>query len=721
MANDSDGSFRDGSVPLAALVGAGDTSALIARSPIQLVIAAAVGLVGLTLAIFSAEGPLVGLPGVAFLLVIAGVAWFGRFVPGAIAVVASAASIELFTGTPDTLELSRPSAISIAVFVVIGCGIAAVIGWQRSAWATEVRTRRRLQLLAEITDIVRARSGSTEALERLAAHVVPRVADWCLIQLIEGDDLVPIALAATEPSMTELGWRIQRAYPSRAVENRVVQTGESMIAPQVTDDMLVEAAHDEEHLRLLRAVGLRSAVAAPLTGRDGIFGVMTLVISRPGWRYEPDDLAFAEELAGRAAIAVDIVRALEDASAANQRAATLQRLSASLATMSRMHDVFEAVVHDGVRAVGASAGLIALLDEEGTHLEVGAYLGYRQEVIEGWSRFPVADATPLSEAVRERSFVVMRDVATRNRRFPIFSDLTHDHDHSLVCLPMIAGDEVIGGVSLTYPDVRDLTTDDLEFLSSVMNQAAQALKRAALFEERDRAASQLQADLLPRRLADMAGLRVATGYWPASRSADVGGDFYDLIATPRGVLALIGDVCGRGPEAASMMGLARHTAHAFAEIGIPADDLLRRVSDTLQENLDDGRFVTMAAVELRPDASDGFSATVVCAGHPLPLRFGPRGVQEVGSPGMPLGLFQPPELVATQEQLLAGEGIFLFTDGISERHRSNTEPLGDEELVRSLRANRSPDAIIRSVGVMLDRTVHRSDDAAAMVLVADPG
>jgi GAF domain-containing protein len=721
MADRREGSSRNQGLPLGALVGAGDTSALISRSPKQLAIAGALALLGIAVAIVSARGALVGLPGVVFLLVVAGVAWFGRFVPGVMAVAASAASIEFFTLTAEPFDLDRPSAISLVVFSFIGIGISAAIGWQRSMRATEVRTRRRLQLLAEITDIVRARSGSNEALERLAEHVVPRVADWCVIQAIEGDDLVPIALAAADPAMTELGWKIQRAYPSRAEENQVVQTGAPIIVPELTDEMLITAARDDEHLQMLRELGLQSAVAAPLMGRDGIFGVMTLVIARQGWRYEADDLAFALELAGRASIAVDLVRALEVASEANRRASTLQRLSSSLATMSRVQDVFEVVVRDGVQAVGASAGLVALLDDDGSHLEVGAYLGYRPEVIEGWSRFPVAATTPLSEAVRERTHVVLRDVATRNRRFPVFSDLTHDRDHSLVCMPMIAGDEVIGGVSLTYPEVRDFTADDLGFLSAVMNQAGQALKRAALFEERDRTASQLQADLLPRHLAEMPGLRVATGYWPASRWIDVGGDFYDLITTPTGVLALIGDVCGRGPEAASLMGLARHTAHALAETGVPADQLLRWVSDTLTANIDDGRFVTMAAVEFRADGDEGFLITTVCAGHPLPLRFGSRGVQELGSPGMPLGLFQAPTLVATQERILAGEGLFLFTDGVSERHRSNAEPLDDEELMGLLGANDDPDTIIRSVGVMLDRTVHRFDDAAAMVLIAERG
>ena len=86
----------------------------------------------------------------------------------------------------------------------------------------------------------------------------------------------------------------------------------------------------------------------------------------------------------------------------------------------------------------------------------------------------------------------------------------------------------------------------------------------------------------------------------------------------------------------------------------------------------------------------------------------------------PLGLFQPPTLAATSQQVPAGEGLFLFTDGISERHRTNVDPLDDEEVVQVLRASDDPAAIIRSMGALLDRTDHRFDDAAAMVLMAGP-
>lgn len=177
MVTHHDTGTRGEPLPLGALVGAGDTSALISRSPGQLAIAGAVGLVGITAATISAEGALVGLPGIAFLVVVGGVAWFGRCIPGVVAVIASALAIEFFTLDPNGLEGSQPSAGSLAAFVIVGVSIAAVVGWQRSIRATEVRTRRRLKLLAEITDIERARSGSTEALERLASHVVPRVAD----------------------------------------------------------------------------------------------------------------------------------------------------------------------------------------------------------------------------------------------------------------------------------------------------------------------------------------------------------------------------------------------------------------------------------------------------------------------------------------------------------------------------------------------------------------
>jgi len=168
----------------------------------------------------------------------------------------------------------------------------------------------RQTFLAEAGELLAESLDPEAALRRLANLAVRHVADWCGVELVEEDgSLRTVAVAHVDESRARIARELRERYPvdpeaETGVPN-VIRTGTTELYPEVTDEMLVDAAKDEEHLRLLREIGLGSAMLVPLTARGRVFGAISFVASDPDRPYDEDDVAFAEDLARRAALAVD--------------------------------------------------------------------------------------------------------------------------------------------------------------------------------------------------------------------------------------------------------------------------------------------------------------------------------------------------------------------------------------------------------------------------------
>jgi signal transduction histidine kinase len=151
-----------------------------------------------------------------------------------------------------------------------------------------------------------------------AALAVPRLADGCTIELVEeGGETEQLAFVHTDPAKVELARELRRRYPpTRSASStvaRVLATGEPLLIAHVTEEMLAQAAADPEHLRLLREVGLRSAMLLPLKGREQSIGVLSLYQAESGRIYTQESLAFGREIAGRLAAAIENARLYDQA------------------------------------------------------------------------------------------------------------------------------------------------------------------------------------------------------------------------------------------------------------------------------------------------------------------------------------------------------------------------------------------------------------------------
>ena len=237
------------------------------------------------------------------------------------------------------------------------------------------------------------------------------------------------------------------------------------------------------------------------------------------------------------------------------------------------------------------------------------------------------------------------------------------------------------------------------------------------YRQRDHVARTLQTSLLPPTLPEPPGLRLAARYLPSPVGEGVGGDFYDVHQTHDGAWhLLIGDVCGRGPDAAALTALARYTLRAAAINEHDPAEILRVLNNAILTSVDDGRFCTVAYAVLRE--TDGrWQATVTLGGH-HPLRLVRAGtVQTVGEAGALLGIFEHPRLASETVDLQPGDQLVAFTDGLIEQHH----PAFDERdldvlLEHCAGVGAGIDEVVAAIEARVAPEATREDDTAILAV-----
>jgi serine phosphatase RsbU (regulator of sigma subunit) len=313
-------------------------------------------------------------------------------------------------------------------------------------------------------------------------------------------------------------------------------------------------------------------------------------------------------------------------------------------------------------------------------------------------------------------------------------DAARDEDHlrrirdlglrSAILVPLQARGRVVGAMTMaTAESRRRYRRADVAFMEQLARSAATAMENARLYRESTAVAQTLQRSLLPADLPDIPGVEVAARYRAAAEGTLVGGDFYDLFETGRGDwVTVVGDVCGKGAEAAALTGLVRHTIRAVSVREQTPSRVLRQVNRQILRGHAD-RFCTAMVGRIRPN-DDSLRFTVSCAGHPAPLVYRPgRTVESTDCEGTLLGVFGDPELVDRSIELYPGDSVVLYTDGVVERFERAGRG-GDAHLVSLLWESEGDDA--RGIADRIYRDAAMSgpevarDDLAVMVFRVRP-
>ncbi|MER7621813.1 SpoIIE family protein phosphatase [Streptomyces sp. NPDC126503] len=255
-----------------------------------------------------------------------------------------------------------------------------------------------------------------------------------------------------------------------------------------------------------------------------------------------------------------------------------------------------------------------------------------------------------------------------------------------VVLPLVARNRVIGQLILGRPAEDHFRQEILELAEDLSRRAALALDNARLYSERVAISQSLQRSLLPPDLPQIPGVEVDVIYRAAGEGNEVGGDFYDVFPISDDAYGFaIGDVCGTGPEAAAVTGLARHALRLLAREGFGGPAVLERLNAAILDEGARSRFLTLLYGEMHPQEDGSAVLKVVCAGHPLPLRLRPDGtVSPAAEPQPLLGVMDDLELYEETVTLEPGDVLLCVTDGVTER-REGTRMLGDDGLAEVLK------------------------------------
>ena len=608
---------------------------------------------------------------------------------------------------------------------------AALLGLSHDV--TERKQREQAQrLLADASTLLASTLDYQETLQSLAGLTIGELADWCMVHVVEPDGRIElVAVAHADPERVRLARRLDERYPvagdAPVGVAAAIRTGRSQLHPAITDSMLAETAGSAEHLEILRMLGLRSGIVAPIALRSRIFGTVTLLAAESGRTYDETDVAFAEELARRAALAVDnalLHEAERDARAAAQTAAAralrLQAVIALLAEAATSEEIAHVLVREGAAALEADAGVVYLVEGDASDLVLVAQDGYPQWFVDDYGRVAQNATSAAALAARTREPRWYSSAEEYHEAHPEFAASFDSLGYrALAFLPLVTRSEVLGVVGFSFTEPRAFAADEREHLVALAGQCALAVERARLYERERGVAVTLQQSLLPRRLPAADGVELAVRYLPGSRGLEVGGDWFDAIPLPDGRLGIsIGDVVGRGARAAATMAPRRNALRAYALEGFSPAGALQRL-DNLAERLGEGEFATALYLELDPVSG---SVCLANAGHlpPLLLEGGGSRLLE-GGRSMPLGIEASVEREEEGFDLAPGATLVLYTDGLVE---ARAMPLGNglaKLLDVAADAPRDPNQLVDHLLEELGATdVGRHDDVAVLAIRLEP-
>ena len=418
-------------------------------------------------------------------------------------------------------------------------------------------------------------------------------------------------------------------------------------------------------------------LGAPVVDADGrVLGAL-VVADVSGRRWHEEEHAMLRELAASAVPAITLHTALAARDRAIADLATITRreadqrgrverlfhLAEALSSAARTAEMVGHITRLAGDAVGAVFANVAVLDPSTGELELRHGPALDRAIGERWPRVANDSTTPLGHAIVTGRPVLLGSDDDIRREFPSGADDAERAGlRALVAMP-VPGTRAAVGFAWPHP----IEFDDVlrQVLSTVASLVGEALSRADLYERDRRIADALQRDLLPRQLTHPAGVGVAAWYEVGTAGLQVGGDWYDSAVIGEGRLVVaVGDVVGRGLEAASAMARLRTAFAALAPTTADVTDLVEQL-DRFAADVPAARLSTMIAASYAPADRH---LRVITAGHlPAMLRKADGSVEQLPDHSLPLGLGTEASRPVHDRWLGPGDVLVLYTDGLVER------------------------------------------------------
>ena len=430
----------------------------------------------------------------------------------------------------------------------------------------------------------------------------------------------------------------------------------------------------------------------------------------------------AEEMRGRLT---------EQLSAAALRTARLQQATSMLAEALDVEQVVEVITEVGRTAIGALRSAVALLDEERLRLRVVNPDGLAPVGPDSAdARLTLDTPSVMTRAIATRRPVLIPSPEELRRQFEpdlaegAGSDAIEDtgDERSWVGLPLLAAGAPLGALRFSFNRPRRITEEERVFLEALAGQCALAVERAEMYEREHNAAVTLQRSLLPDKLPDVPGLALDARYLPVTRNMEIGGDWYDVFWLPDRRLAVtVGDVMGKGLQAAAGMGRVRNALRALALTDPRPAAVLSGLDRLFSATELEEQVTTVSYLVIDPETGEGQAGN---AGHlpTLLLTPGALPVLDQAEAGTPLGWPSPRKQHAFR--LPPGSTAVFYSDGLVE-NRVRGLDAGLDELV-SIAAGAPEDlqhAPGRLLQYLLDHMLagHEQDDDVTVLVMHVPG
>lgn len=575
------------------------------------------------------------------------------------------------------------------------------------------RVAARLAHLARVT----AELVSAEDMETVTKTVISQAADAAgatvaaLMRLVNGDTLALVGVRAEDATIAERWATFPLADPTPAGDS--IRRRQPII---LTGRGEIDAAYPGLESA---APGERTLVVLPLVTSGGVIGAISL--SFPGRRtFDSAEQEFLRLLADTCAQAMDRLQALDDAAQRSYKLRFLAEASAELAGSLDYQATLKKVAWLGVPEFADWCSISLLEDGDLRTLAVAhtnpAKIAFVEELQRRYPPDPEAPhgawnivRTGRSELVPLVTDELLEAAAVDEEHLRLIRELNL---RSGVSAPLIAHGKVLGVMSWVSADEGRMFTDaDLAFVEDLAQRAAVAIDNAQLHSQTRDAAAHLQRAVLPDRLPEVRGWQFASYYSPSGRT-EVGGDFYDVLPVKDGVALFVGDVMGRGVEAAAAMAQMRAAVRSYLALDPSPESVVRRL-DKMFATFEYSQLVTLVYV-LADTARNELS--VVNAGHPPPVVLRADGsLQTVSEPvTAPLGLADQ-DRTAFRVPFGFEDSLLLYTDGLIERRGEDID-VGQERLAAmcaTLQHGNLEECLSDLVESVRDHT--REDDVAALV------
>lgn len=587
--------------------------------------------------------------------------------------------------------------------------------------AGDARTRHRLEVLQAITALLSRATGLDEVAAAVVRHAAEAVrADAAiLLEVVAGAFQVVASVNMSDEVLAQ--WR------SFALD-APLPAGDAVRRQHPV--LLTSRADRDARYPSLRPAPMerQSWAVLPLVTDVGAVGVVSFGWPEPD-AFDVETVGWLQAIADQCAVALDRARLYEAERAAHRRQAVLAEASRVLgssldyvATLRRMAPL--------VLPELADAAAVHVLDAHGLALVEVAHVEPDQEQLmrklsarqAGYTRSP-----RMLEVVRTGRPLLMPVVPPEAMTAAAESDahaamLAGLRVHSALVVPLLAQQRCLGTLTmLTSTSRRTYGHPDVELAEDLAARAAAALSNAQAHRRLAEMVQTLQHSLLPPALPVIDGLEVAARYRPLGDGAEVGGDFYDVVALgQRRIVAALGDVAGKGVAAASLTALARHTIRAAARHHPDPAAVLRELNEAMLAADAGEGFVTVAVLVADVDPTTNSAAVrLALGGHPPPLHLRGDGVVEpVGEPGTAIGLFADIDVTERDLMLRPGEALVLYSDGALEARSADRAFADDLIAARLARLTGRPAGVVAAQleSSVVDFEDRARDDIAILVL-----